>query len=100
MNTTEPFTLANTEELNELYPDTFEIPSVDERKNLQLFSFAKVIFNPTDGERPSERMWVKVVSINKSGSYIGLLDNEPVVMTELTIGDTIKFLPENIASIY
>ncbi|MEH6789006.1 hypothetical protein [Parasphingorhabdus sp.] len=61
-------------------PDTFSIPSEQERQSLAVGDFAKLVFEiwVDDPEESAsvERMWV-IVSEVLENSYIGILDNEP-----------------------
>ena len=66
-------------------PDTFPIPTVKERLNLQIGDFAKLIFRihveDVDDPFPAERMWVIVSDIRQDG-YTGILDNDPDAVAE------------------
>lgn len=48
----------------------------------------------------AERMWVTVDEVQPGGGYRGVLDNVPVVVTELQAGDRVEFGPEHVASIW
>mgnify|MGYP000874287820 CR=1 FL=1 len=89
-----PWELEDAEERNQEYPDSFQIPSLEERSSLNSMDFAKLLFH----ERESgitERMWV-LVHDNDDGSYKGELNNNPLFMTAIQCGDSVKFLPKHI----
>jgi hypothetical protein len=100
--------LADAREINQLYPDTFHIPSAEEVEAIREGDFAKVLFVPYDrtvfaGDielmlRYSERMWIKVSS-KESGKFKGILDNTPATLDELQRGAEIEFGPEAVISI-
>lgn len=93
--------LENAFELNKEYSDTFEIPSKKEIESLKVNDLVKLIFveendNP---ETMPERMWVKIIKINKD-NFIGILDNNPYYIESVKYGDEIVFKIENIIDIY
>ncbi len=93
--------LENAFELNKEYPNTFEIPSKKEIESLKVNDLVKLIFveendNP---ETMPERMWVKIIKINKD-NFIGILDNDPYYIESVKYGDEIVFKIENIIDIY
>ena len=92
--------LENAFELNKEYPNTFEIPSKKEIESLKVNDLVKLIFveendNP---ETMPERMWVKIMKINKD-NFIGILDNYPYYIESVKYGDEIVFKIENIIDI-
>jgi len=98
--------LRSGEALNERSPDTFVIPSAEERYSVQEGDFVKLIFDcgpsPDDEMAPAgERMWVKVG--HRSGPYItGALANNPAWIEghpPLVFGSVVAFLPEHIISL-
>lgn len=89
------YTLKNCASMAKSHPDTFHIPSLQERKSLAVGSFAKLIFVTSDGD--GERMWVQVT---KSGAtYRGALDNDPVVISGLRRGAAVTFGPQHVCAI-
>ena len=70
--------LENAFELNKEYPDTFKIPSQKEIDSLKVNDLVKLIFVEKNGspETIPERMWVKIIEINKD-NFVGILDNKP-----------------------
>lgn len=94
------YTLDNGEELNQEFPETFDIPSRSERENLLPGELVKLIFRISiENEVFVERMWVCVQSQTKLG-YIGLLDNDPYCTKQLRSGATVTFCPEHVIQIY
>lgn len=106
--------LGNGEVLHASFPQTFGLPDLAEREGLQPGYQVKCIFKLAPGrvsrshnsemfarykDAKNERMWVTVVSRKPGGGYIGALDNEPVVIPDLEIGDRIDFGPEHVIDI-
>ena len=76
--------LLDGEQLNRGASETFHIPDLALRRNLQLGDFAKLVFEiALQGEKyPSvERMWVVIRGRTPNG-YLGVLDNEPDCIAE------------------
>ena len=88
------YTLVNAEELQHENPETFWLPSKEDRENLQPGDHVKLIFN--DGAQ-RERMWVQVGSVTEKG-YIGILWNNPILI-DLEHGDVIEFGVKHITEI-
>lgn len=91
------YTLDNAEERAKEF-ETFQIPSLQERKNLKIGNSVKLIFLNSDEELPAERMWVIITKIILNG-YEGTLDNNPAFNNELKYNDVIIFKYENIIDI-
>ena len=93
------------------HPDTFEIPTESDIAAVKVGDFCKLIWeatNPSDSDDfGGERMWVRVTRIGEmrwQGEepiklFVGELDNEPVVVTNLLLGELVTFEPKNIAAI-
>jgi hypothetical protein len=91
------------------HPDTFWIPPIEERENLQIGQAAKLAFDieyeDEDGSVvvQGERMWVIVSEITENG-YVGILDSKPALIESsddfyLGYGVEIPFKPEHIIDI-
>lgn len=90
------YELADVEDRNRQSPDTFRIPEADDRDNVPIGAYVKLIFNE------AERMWVKLhrrICIDEKIVYVGELANDPVIVTELTAGDEVTFEPKHICDI-
>jgi uncharacterized protein YegJ (DUF2314 family) len=84
-------------EQNHRYPETFWIPSTEEKDAIQVGSVVKLFFTMKDGW--AERMWVKVDEI-KSTHMVGTLDNEPVGIPRLHAGRKVRFKLDHIINIW
>jgi hypothetical protein len=101
--------LMSAEVLNKENPDTFWIPKLEERKNLQKGQAAKLIFKieiEDEGKilSETERMWVIISERLDNGCYIGILDNKPAFFDPsddvyLCFGAEIPFSIEHIIDI-
>jgi uncharacterized protein YegJ (DUF2314 family) len=100
------YELGDAEERARAFP-TFKIPSAAERTTLRVGDYAKVIFAiprhlvPTrhaDAEWVAERMWVQVSAV-EGEYYRGKLENEPVFIDSIALGDEIQFRANNIAAV-
>lgn len=103
------WTLVSGEERHRSAPETFMIPSLEERRGLQVGDGAKLIFEIESedefGEisRDYERMWV-VVSEVRPLYFIGRLTNTPIGCHRksnfyLTENVEVPFLPQHIIDI-
>jgi uncharacterized protein YegJ (DUF2314 family) len=72
-----PVTMLSGEAKHAEFPNTFYLPSLEERSNVPVGDFARIIF--TDGD-VTERMWVKVTKQFDDGSYLGELANDPAFL--------------------
>lgn len=95
--------LANAEERAAADPATFRIPTMRERYGLTVGDDAKLIFetpiDPVTGNA-GERMWVRVKRVVAPGKYVGMLVNNPTVLSAALVhGDTIEFGAEHVADI-
>jgi hypothetical protein len=82
---------------NRKYPDTYWIPSEEERGAVVPGMEVKLTFEMRDGW--GERMWVTVVG-RKGRKLIGRLDHEPFGIPRLVRGDVIKFKCDHIIDIW
>jgi hypothetical protein len=90
------YMLEDAEQMNKEYPDTFEIPTEEERNNLCEGDFAKLVFLSRSG---GERMWVEVKGRSEQGIYYGDLGNRPLY-SPLDYEDCVEFLPKHVADIW
>jgi len=94
------FKLQNVEVQHRKHPDSFEIAPRRARAQLRPYDLAKVILllDPPPPVGPkAERLWVVVTKVEPNGSYVGKLDNQPVLVRAM-LGDEIRFGPEHIAN--
>lgn len=92
------YELVNGEVMHAEHPDKFHLPQQSDRETLLPGDYAKVIFL-ANGE--GERMWVEIASTDPDAErpYEGTLANQPIVHTELTMGDLVQFGPEHVVQI-
>jgi hypothetical protein len=92
--------LLDAEQRHRADPDTFSIPRSDVRRGLVPGDLVKLLFGVGPGDPPpAERMWVVVLEA-EGGRYLGRLDNEPQVISDLRLGASIPFGPEHVAASY
>jgi len=95
---TQKYTLTNGIESNKAHPDTFWIPSDEDKDLLEIGDACKLIFEPDNEEQLTERMWVNITEIN-GDEFVGELDNDPVSL-KMKLGELVKFNRDNIIDIY
>lgn len=92
------FTLGDGEAMNAAHPNTFWIPTREERENLAIGTSVKLMFeqaappagrNTALGNINSERMWVTVTEKTHDG-YVGKLANTPFVV-KAKHGQVVRF---------
>ena len=92
------FTLIDGVTRNAENPDTFEIPTEEERRCVVPDDLVKVGFEMEDEDLGGERMWVEVTSVDGE-QFTGTLSNHPIVI-DLAFGDEVRFGLKHILSIY
>ncbi len=107
------WTLANGEEMNKKHPHSFKIPASIERWNLRPGDQAKCMFKLDPdaiarrvpaaltafrGAR-AERMWITVTGLSTDRQYVGVLDNDPIVIPTLHHGSRVHFDPWHVIDI-
>jgi len=101
--------LRSGEESHRQNPQTFRLPTLEQRRGLSRGQAAKLIFDietEDEGGKPvltGERMWV-IVAERIGEFYIGILDCQPACMTPddtayLRFGAEIPFAPEHVIEI-
>ncbi len=70
MSKRQNYELIDGERMNREHPETFEIPSLIERRNLPVGALVKAIFQ-VPGTKNGERMWMVVSEAGPDG-YVGL----------------------------
>lgn len=89
------YTLEDGEQRNAAHSHTFYLPPAEDRKNIRVGGYAKLIFV---GRRGTERMWVRVSHQEADGSYTGVLDNNPV-FGHAKCGDPVRFEAKHVIGI-
>lgn len=85
-------------ETNLEYPDTFKIPSMEDKEAIAVGDSIKVGFISDDPYTPTERMWLKVIEVD--GSLIkGSLENYPVCVEGYYYGDIFQVHSDHVLSI-
>jgi hypothetical protein len=94
--------LLDAEAQHRAFPDTFPIPTLEERTALRTGDMVKLVFvlDPPPVSGPNaERMWVEVRTALPDGSYDGWLTNRPVVITSLEPSALVAFDARHVAGI-
>lgn len=94
--------LLDAESQHAAFPDTFPIPSEEERRALRTGDMVKLVFvldPPPEAGPNAERMWLEVRNASDDGSYDGWLTNQPVVVTALAPSALVAFEPRHVAGI-
>lgn len=93
--------LEDVEVTNKMNPNSFFIPSLNERKSQKKGDLVRLHFmlnNPKEDEPRTERMWVKITETKLFGrKYVGVLTNQPAYIKALNVGDRIEFEVRHIA---
>lgn len=90
------FTLIDGEARHAAFPETFFIPSMEERKKLEPGQYVKLGFQ--EGEN-TERAWVQVKTIGIHRLF-GVVDNDLLLMTTVKDGDELSFELKHVIGIY
>ncbi|HMG44894.1 MAG TPA: DUF2314 domain-containing protein [Acidimicrobiales bacterium] len=84
--------------MNQRYPDSFSIPSEEEKDYVLAGDWVKICFTVGWPDEWGERMWVKVEKVGRQ-KMVGTLANQPIGFPRLDYGDTITFRREHIIDI-
>lgn len=90
------YTLLDGIKQNELFPETFKIPSKYDIAKLQVGEHVKLCFQ--EEGKTSERMWVKLTKID-GDKFEGKLDNDPFNLESIECGDKVSFNSKHIISL-
>jgi hypothetical protein len=98
---TAPFSgLLDAEERHRSDPVSFSIPRSELRRTLEPGAIVKLLFGFGSGREPrAERMWVEVVGVD-GDDYVGRIDNEPGVISDLKVDDGIRFQSRHVAGVW
>jgi uncharacterized protein YegJ (DUF2314 family) len=90
------YTLDNGAETHREFPDTFHIPTQEDRQSLRPDDLVKLMFRiEFDEVAHVERMWVRVTDV-MLGSYVGVLDNDPYCTDEIRSGMKVEFHADHV----
>ena len=93
--------LEDVEAASRQHPDSFFIPSLEERLGQGVGDSVRLHFlldNPGEGEPRAERMWVTVIQTRGLlRQYRGKLESTPAYIDDLKAGDEVTFKPCHIA---
>jgi hypothetical protein len=98
-----PWDLVNSEEMHRRWPDTFDIPSAEDRSTVPVGAVAKLKFFHTYGDPgrrddfTGESMWV-LVTETKGQGYVGTLVSRPQVVP-IPYGTEVDFESRHIIDI-
>lgn len=97
------WTLENAEERQANAPNSFPIPSREERESLVVGRRVQLLFNFLNRDEHGaiidcEKMWVTIES-TRDQNYTGCLENAPATSNLVSPGDIVTFEPANISSI-
>lgn len=94
--------LGDGDQLNREYPQSFWVPSPNEKAAIEPGDIVKLIFEPSffppGSEKIGERMWVRVTRVG-SCQIEGRLDNDPMCFPRLAYDDKIKFEKKHVIDI-
>jgi hypothetical protein len=95
------FTIDDPRPIRQEAPYTFDLPDPADLAAVQPGDLVKAIFRPDPPDRSygAERMWVKVIAI-EGGAFVGTLDNEPCVVTQVKLGDRVTVPATHVIDIY
>jgi len=85
--------LVNIQEMAKNYPDNFVAPNENELDAVKVGDSVKLCINN------KEKLWVAVQAIN-NGNFKGKIDNHPIVIDDVSYGDSVMFKKENIYLIF
>lgn len=94
--------LGDGDKKNREHPETFWVPSPQEKAQIEPGDLVKVMFEPRlfppGADRIGERMWVRVTKVGRR-RLEGWLDNDPICFPRLEWRDTIKFELKHVVDI-
>lgn len=92
------YTLISGIAINAQYPDTFHVPTDEQRRAVRIGDYVQLMFSGHGGAAV-ERMWVTVTSVDYP-HYRGTLENQPCEPDAfgLTHGDPVAFHARHIVN--
>lgn len=68
--------------------ESFDLPT---REDILEAKWIKLIF--TENGQGGERMWVRITDKSDINEWVGVLDNEPFLLTSIALDDEVRFHP-------
>ena len=93
--------LGDAEEQHRARPRSFFIPSLEERESIAVGGLARFLFvvrDPVPEAPRAERMWVEVRDVEAT-EYIGVLQNQPLAIGYMAVGDLVRFGAQHVIAI-
>lgn len=87
--------LTDGEQMNRDYPDTFEIPTEEDKAAIEPGDTVKAVFSLTDW---GEKMWLEVVKV-KERHLVCRLTSHPLAIPRLSCGDSVKVKRKEVVDI-
>lgn len=86
------------------HPTVFKVPTHEEIQELQVDDVVKLCFinfkTSIDNLMHTERLWVRVHTINEDGTMLGVINQTPFVIDNLFKGTMVTFEPKHVGDIY
>lgn len=94
------FILEDCQQKNKDFPESFEIPTIFELKQLRVGDLVKLCFIPKNdtSSLTGERLWVEIREIGPNRMFKGIIKNDPVLIP-LNYDDIVFFEEKHIANI-
>jgi len=94
------YVLDDGEEVHRENPNTYQIPPIAKREDLQLGQLVKLVFRISHGDEVDvERMWVAVKE-KRADYYAGVLDNDAYCTDQIASGMEVHFQARHVIQIY
>ncbi len=95
------YALMDGEAQNKKFPESFHIPTLNDRQGVGEGDVVKLVFEAGDnvGRGVSERMWV-IITQKEDDFFVGILDNDPYIIADIESGQEVHFESRHIIGIY
>ena len=100
LSSSDLFILEDCQQKNKDFPESFEIPTIFELKQLRVGDLVKLCFIPKNDTSSlnGERLWVEIREIGSNRVFKGIIKNDPILIP-LDYGDIVFFEEKHIADI-
>lgn len=100
LSSSDLFILEDCQQKNKDFPESFEIPTIFELKQLRVGDLVKLCFIPKNdtSSLTGERLWVEIREIGPNRMFKGIIKNDPVLIP-LNYDDIVFFEEKHIANI-